>query len=129
MTDKKFCEIESQFSGETIDKVDQLEKATFTGQELKDFLEFAINYRKETLIGWKIYGWLGRIIAFIPISLLILFSMTLQWIKQSINFLTFGGELIPYLKANDHKRIADVYNLLREKNEKHEIKSSVSKNE
>lgn len=41
MTDNEFCAIESSFSGEKIDKVEQLSQRTFTGPELKEYLEHA----------------------------------------------------------------------------------------
>ena len=44
MTNKEFCKIESSFSGEKIDSIHQLQKATFNGQELKEYIEYAIHY-------------------------------------------------------------------------------------
>lgn len=44
MTEKEFCEIETLYSGEPIDKIGQLQKATFTGKELKEYIEFAIKH-------------------------------------------------------------------------------------
>jgi hypothetical protein len=41
MTDQEFCKIESAISGEEIDKVEQLTHCTFTGRELKEYLEQA----------------------------------------------------------------------------------------
>jgi len=42
MTDKEFCEIESAITGEPIDSVEQLTQVTFTGRELKEYVERAI---------------------------------------------------------------------------------------
>lgn len=41
MTDEQFCKIESALTGEPIDKVEQLVSKTFTGRELKEYLEEA----------------------------------------------------------------------------------------
>ena len=41
MTDEEFCKIETAISGEEIDKVEQLTHCTFTGRELKEYLEQA----------------------------------------------------------------------------------------
>tara|TARA_R110000772_G_scaffold86982_2_gene181653 strand:+ start:1985 stop:2242 length:258 start_codon:yes stop_codon:yes gene_type:complete len=41
MTDKDFCKIETAISGEEIDKVEQLTHCSFTGRELKEYLEQA----------------------------------------------------------------------------------------
>lgn len=41
MTDQEFCKIETAISGEEIDKVEQLTHCTFTGRELKEYLEQA----------------------------------------------------------------------------------------
>ena len=47
MTNEQFCEIESQFSGEEMDKVEQVTYVNLSGREMKEFLEFAIEYREE----------------------------------------------------------------------------------
>jgi hypothetical protein len=41
MTDQDFCKIETAISGEEIDKVEQLTHCSFTGRELKEYLEQA----------------------------------------------------------------------------------------
>jgi len=41
MTDEEFCKIETAISGEEIDKVEQLTYCSFTGRELKEYLEQA----------------------------------------------------------------------------------------
>ena len=41
MTDQEFCKIETAISGEEIDKVEQLTHCSFTGRELKEYLEQA----------------------------------------------------------------------------------------
>ena len=41
MTDEQFCKIESALTGEPMDKVEQLVSKTFTGRELKEYLEGA----------------------------------------------------------------------------------------
>ncbi len=41
MTDQQFCKIESALTGEPMDKVEQLVSKTFTGRELKEYLEEA----------------------------------------------------------------------------------------
>ena len=41
MTDQAFCKIETAISGEEIDKVEQLTHCSFTGRELKEYLEQA----------------------------------------------------------------------------------------
>ena len=50
MTEKEFCEIETLYSGEPIDKIGQLQKATFTGKELKEYIEFAIKHLEKRKI-------------------------------------------------------------------------------
>ena len=59
MTEKEFCEIETLYSGEPIDKIGQLQKATFTGQELKEYIEFAIKHleRNKRSIKFKTLCW------------------------------------------------------------------------
>ena len=42
LTDERFCEIETQITGEPIDKVEQLKHVSFSGRELKDYLEKSI---------------------------------------------------------------------------------------
>ena len=42
MTDQEFCKIETAISGEEIDKVEQLTHCSFTGRELKEYLEQAL---------------------------------------------------------------------------------------
>tara|TARA_R110001632_G_scaffold222564_1_gene353846 strand:- start:283 stop:567 length:285 start_codon:yes stop_codon:yes gene_type:complete len=41
MTDQEFCKIETAISGEEIDKVEQLTHCSFTGRELKEYIEQA----------------------------------------------------------------------------------------
>jgi|SaaInlStandDraft_1057018.scaffolds.fasta_scaffold661676_1 hypothetical protein len=41
MTDQDFCKIVTAISGEEIDKVEQLTHCSFTGRELKEYLEQA----------------------------------------------------------------------------------------
>ena len=41
MTDQEFCKIETAISGEEIDKVEQLTHCSFTGRDLKEYLEQA----------------------------------------------------------------------------------------
>ena len=48
MTVKEFCRIYSSYYGEEIDKVGQLTYASFSGEELKEFIEHAI-YMHKTL--------------------------------------------------------------------------------
>lgn len=43
MTDEQFCKIESEISGEHIDKVSQLQKIVFTGRELKNYCDQVID--------------------------------------------------------------------------------------
>lgn len=43
MSDKKFCELKTAYTGEKIDNIKQLVKSCFSGEELKEFLEFVIN--------------------------------------------------------------------------------------
>lgn len=42
MTDQQFCKLESSYSGEDIDQVEQVTYVNLTGREMKEFLEFAI---------------------------------------------------------------------------------------
>jgi len=42
MTESKFCEMYSSFYGEEIDKVGQLVKSSFSGAELKEFIEHCL---------------------------------------------------------------------------------------
>lgn len=46
MTDQQFCEIYSAYHGEKIDHIDQLAMAWFTGEELKEIIEFFIQQLK-----------------------------------------------------------------------------------
>jgi len=39
MTDKEFCELDSQFYGEKIDNIKQIALRTFNGEELKEYVE------------------------------------------------------------------------------------------
>jgi len=50
MTDKEFCKIESALTGELMDKVEQLVSKTFTGRELKEYLEDVIELVKSDLL-------------------------------------------------------------------------------
>lgn len=42
MTDEQFCKLYSGYYGEPIDKVAQLTMHQFTGEELKEFIEYVI---------------------------------------------------------------------------------------
>lgn len=42
MSDTEFCKNESAFSGEHIDSVKQIKSYTFSGEELKEYVEFHI---------------------------------------------------------------------------------------
>lgn len=71
MTDEKFCEIESKYSGEHMDKVEQLSYVKFTGRELKEFLECALdilgvehNEKEECVHNWKYQNNFRRIFSF-----------------------------------------------------------------
>ena len=46
MSDQEFCRIYSSYYGEEIDKVGQLTYASFSGEELKEFIEHAIYMHK-----------------------------------------------------------------------------------
>ena len=42
MTNERFCELDSLITGEKIDNIIQLERACFSGIELKEYIEFFI---------------------------------------------------------------------------------------
>jgi hypothetical protein len=42
MTEFEFCKLVSSFEGETVDKVKQIKKRVFTGEELKEFIEHCL---------------------------------------------------------------------------------------
>jgi len=88
MTDQDFCKIETAISGEEIDKVEQLTHCSFTGRELKEYIEQAfviygvgssltskeaIDYeikakrkdKEENLKGWNGAIWFVIIIGFL----------------------------------------------------------------
>ena len=44
MTDKQFCSLYSAYYGEKIHKVGQLVKTTMNGEELKELIEFFIEF-------------------------------------------------------------------------------------
>ena len=63
MTDQEFCKIETAISGEEIDKVEQLEYFSFTGRELKEYLEQAFvihgdfnSLKSKEVIDYQIYA-------------------------------------------------------------------------
>ena len=81
MTDQQFCEIETAISGEPISHIDQLEKVSFTGRELKEYLEDAIIISNTNLPVkrdqfYRIYFYLVNLIA---IGLLIFYTHNLFW--------------------------------------------------
>ena len=43
MIDKRFCELETAFTGEKIDNIKQLTHTSFTGEELKEYVEHFID--------------------------------------------------------------------------------------
>ena len=44
MTEKQFCSLYSAYHGEEIDKVGQLVRTTMSGEELKELIEFFIEF-------------------------------------------------------------------------------------
>lgn len=59
MTDEEFCKIETGISGEEINKVEQLAHCSFTGRELKEYLEQAFviynaAQQRELLIAYEV---------------------------------------------------------------------------
>jgi len=46
MTDQDFCKIDTEFYGEEIDNIKQIALRSFTGEELKEYVEAAINYTR-----------------------------------------------------------------------------------
>ena len=42
MSDKEFCEIYSAYYGEKLDQIGQLKQDIYTGEELKELIEFFI---------------------------------------------------------------------------------------
>ena len=56
MTEQEFCRIESDFSGEKVDKIEQIKERVFTGEELKEYVEFVIEQTKfKTLIEFTLW--------------------------------------------------------------------------
>jgi len=49
MTDERFCELDTNYTGEKIDNVVQLSQITFTGEELKEYVEHFVDAEIEEL--------------------------------------------------------------------------------
>jgi len=47
LTDEEFCRLHTSYHGELIDQVGQLISQTFTGEELKEFVEHCIKQRAQ----------------------------------------------------------------------------------
>ena len=48
MTNKEFCKIDTAFYGDEIDNIKQIKLRSFDGEELKEYVEAAINYKLNT---------------------------------------------------------------------------------
>jgi hypothetical protein len=46
MTNKEFCKIDTAFYGDEIDNIKQIGLRSFDGEELKEYVEAAINYTR-----------------------------------------------------------------------------------
>ena len=46
MTNKEFCKIDTAFYGDEIDNIKQIKLRSFDGEELKEYVEAAINYTR-----------------------------------------------------------------------------------
>jgi hypothetical protein len=46
MTNKEFCKIDTAFYGDEIDNIKQIGLRSFNGEELKEYVEAAINYTR-----------------------------------------------------------------------------------
>jgi hypothetical protein len=46
MTNKEFCKIDTAFYGDEIDDIKQIKLRSFDGEELKEYVEAAINYTR-----------------------------------------------------------------------------------
>ena len=46
MTNKEFCKIDTAFYGDEIDNIKQIKLRSFDGEELKEYVEAAINYAR-----------------------------------------------------------------------------------
>jgi hypothetical protein len=57
MTDDDFCKIETSYTGEPINAVDQLVFVKFTGRELKEYLEHAIRTLDNQPKPGKAWSW------------------------------------------------------------------------
>jgi hypothetical protein len=44
MTNDEFCKIDTAFYGDVVDNIKQIRLRSFTGEELKEYVEAAINY-------------------------------------------------------------------------------------
>lgn len=48
ISDTKFCQMDSSFYGEKIDKIGQISLRTFNGEELKEYVQHCINESTKT---------------------------------------------------------------------------------
>lgn len=46
LTDAEFCRMYNEFHGEEIDNIKQLVRASFTGEELKEFIDHCLKFRR-----------------------------------------------------------------------------------
>ena len=51
MTNERFCELDTRYTGEKTDDIEQLSRATFTGLELKEYVEHFVDAELEELKG------------------------------------------------------------------------------
>jgi hypothetical protein len=56
MTNDEFCKIDTAFYGDVVDNIKQIRLRSFTGEELKEYVEAAINYthccKSEAKLPW-----------------------------------------------------------------------------
>ena len=46
MTDQEFCKIDTAFYGDVVDNISQIRLRSFTGEELKEYVEAAISFTR-----------------------------------------------------------------------------------
>lgn len=63
MTNEEFCEGDTNFYGELVDNIKQIARRTFTGEELKEYVEHFIRISQECKHEpqYRMYNWVTRL--------------------------------------------------------------------
>ena len=51
MSNEEFCKLDTEFYGEVVDNVKQIKYRSFTGEELKEYVEHCIKLKNHGVIG------------------------------------------------------------------------------